>query len=115
MLSRTYSDNKYDKPEADARIEMQTIKALEKMGIHGITAELTNQATKEPKSAVGAAAGTGKQPANSSPEMSALMGILGAGADGAEGGKKNNKNVLGMDFEIPDELSQILAQEMARQ
>ena len=42
MLSRTYSDNKYDKPEADARIEMQTIKALEKMGIHGITAELTN-------------------------------------------------------------------------
>ena len=44
------------------------------------------------------------------------MGILGGQADGSDGGKKaNNKNVLGMDFEIPDELSQILAQEMARQ
>ncbi len=37
------------------------------------------------------------------------------GNDGAEGSKKGGKNVLGMDFEIPDELSQILAQEMMKQ
>ena len=32
-FSRKYSDNKYDKPEYEARIEQQTLKALEQMGI----------------------------------------------------------------------------------
>ena len=31
-LTRKYSDNKYDKPEYDAKIEQQTLKALEAMG-----------------------------------------------------------------------------------
>ena len=39
MLSRKYSDNKYDKPEVDARIESQTLKALESLGITGVMAE----------------------------------------------------------------------------
>ena len=33
-MSRKYSDNKYDKPEYDARIEQQTLKALESLGIN---------------------------------------------------------------------------------
>jgi len=39
QFSRKYSDNKYDKPEVDARIEMQTIKVLESMGVTGLTAD----------------------------------------------------------------------------
>ena len=39
VLSRKYSDNKYDKPEVDARIEQQTLKALEALGIQGVTNE----------------------------------------------------------------------------
>ena len=38
-MSRKYSDNKYDKPDVDARIEQQTIKALESIGIHGVLGE----------------------------------------------------------------------------
>lgn len=33
MMARKYSDNRYDKPEMEARIEAQTIKALETMGL----------------------------------------------------------------------------------
>lgn len=32
-MSRKYSDNKYDKPDVDARIEAQTLKALETLGL----------------------------------------------------------------------------------
>ena len=39
MLSRKYSDNKYDKPDVDARIESQTLKALESMGLKGVMDE----------------------------------------------------------------------------
>lgn len=36
VLSRKYSDNKYDKPDVDARIESQTLKVLEQMGAIGV-------------------------------------------------------------------------------
>ena len=107
-MSRKYSDNKYDKPEVDARVEMQTVKALERMGVTGITQELADQSKKEKKSTAAA-----KQPSNSPSNMADLLGMLGEGNAPAE--TKKPKNVLGMDFDIPDELSQILAAEIARQ
>lgn len=44
--------------------------------------------------------------------MAAAMGAA-ASKSSAAGGKQ--KNVLGLDFEIPEELSQILAQELRNQ
>ena len=42
-MSRKYSDNKYDKPENDARIEQQTLKALESLGFGKILTEENSQ------------------------------------------------------------------------
>ena len=39
VMSRKYSDNKYDNPVMDARIEQQTLKALESLGVHGLVAD----------------------------------------------------------------------------
>ena len=49
VLSRKYSDNKYDKPEVDARIEQQTLKALESLGLQSVTTEVasSNQSSRK--------------------------------------------------------------------
>lgn len=60
-VSRKYSDPKYDNPEYDAKIEAQT--------------------------------------------LSAIQAITGEQLKGSESAKSKKKNVLGLDFEIPDELS----------
>jgi|688.fasta_scaffold254202_1 hypothetical protein len=59
-MPRKYSDNKYDKPEYEAKIEQQTLRAIEAM-------------TREP-------------------------------IQKKEEVKKQQKNVFGLNFEIPDEL-----------
>ncbi len=70
-MPRKYSDNKYDKPEYEAKIEQQTLRAIEAM-------------TREP-------------------------------IQKKEEVKKQQKNVFGLNFEIPDELQQIIAKEMQSQ
>lgn len=67
-MPRKYSDNKYDKPEYEAKIEQQTLRAIEAM-------------TREP-------------------------------VQKKEEAKKQQKNVFGLNFEIPDELQQMIAKEM---
>ena len=46
-MSRKYSDNKYDNPVMDARIEQQTLKALESLGVHGLVADSEAAAQKQ--------------------------------------------------------------------
>ena len=46
-MSRKYSDNKYDNPVMDARIEQQTLKALESLGVHGLVADSEVTAQKQ--------------------------------------------------------------------
>ena len=46
-MTRKFSDNKYDKPEYDAKIEKQTLKALETL----IGEPITKQKTEDPKKA----------------------------------------------------------------
>ena len=45
-MTRKYSDNKYDKPEYEAKIEQQTLKALEAMGFTDPTGKEKNQNLK---------------------------------------------------------------------
>ena len=73
-MARKYSDNKYDNPEYDAKIEQQTLNMISK-----ITGE---DVTGKDASPVRASAASKK------------------------------KNVLGLDFEIPEELSQLIAMDM---
>lgn len=53
-------------------------------------------------------------PGASDMQMAVSMAAAAASKQPAAGGGKQ-KNVLGLDFEIPDELSQLLAQEMRNQ
>lgn len=69
---RKYSDNKYDNPAYDAKIEQQTLQM-----IRAITGEDLQTKPESPKPAAA-----------------------------------KKKNLLGLDFEIPDELSQLIALEM---
>ncbi len=68
---------------------------------------------KEGVQGKGSAATQARQARNASPIMQAQAAAqLGSNNDKNQ---KKGKNVLGFDFEIPDELSQILAEEMRKQ
>jgi len=54
VMSRKYSDNKYDNPVMDARIEQQTLKALESLGVHGLVAESESQTAEKQAFAIDA-------------------------------------------------------------
>lgn len=73
-MPRKYSDNKYDNPEYEAKIEQQTINVIQ-----SLTKDDDFRKQEEPK---------------------------------VNASNQKKKNVLGLDFEIPDELSQLIAIEM---
>ena len=124
-LSRKYSDNKYDKPEYEARIEQQTLKALESMGINtqGIDDSKQKQDFKieanhlkkrgnERRS--GSNSGT-RQPAKEIGMQKSPLDMLAAMTELQPAKEKKKKNVFGLDFDIPDELSELIAKEMKSQ
>ena len=91
-MSRKYSDNKYDKPGLDAKIEQQTLKALESMGVKMNPNEYENTV------ASGSAQRDGMEVFN------------------MKGSKESKKtNPFGLDFgDMPDELTQLIEKEMAQ-
>jgi len=111
-MSRKYSDNKYDNPEMNARIEEQTLKALESLGVHGLVADSQKQLQAaqdaNPSKMSGQTRPQGRaNKSNASPRVQAAQMTM-------EAGGKRQRNALGLDFEIPEELQQLLALEMSK-
>ena len=119
-LTRKYSDNKYDKPEYDAKIEQQTLKALEAMGFSDLSGKEKNPGSKIDanhlkKASNGRRSGSNsgtRMPKDQPPATQPNPLELLAQQLNEPAKEKKKKNVFGLDFEIPDELSELIAKEM---
>ena len=109
-MSRKYSDPKYDNPEQNARIEQQTLRALESLGVHGLVADSQKRQFLIEANHLKSQTKSGKPAKAVSPH-----GPQGAASgQSLESEAKKTKNVFGLDFDMPEELSELLSQEMGK-